>query len=162
MVNTFSVRETGVSGTARALFLCEPCHEAGEMEEPFAAPIKSKVCPVCGKKRRLIRVWTGHAPGVLTGLVKRTEALVGPGMDYQRGQKDLARQRNREAPMLAVPVHRIGETLQSYGAGQIALPMPTAGALTGVRMRDAAPELRGGKPITVIAGRDDRQGPGAS
>lgn len=121
----------GVTGIARADFAClsKKCKtEAGA--PTYELPVDSQRCPRCGSKR-LQRLWN-RAPGVTTGLVKHAEALVGPTMDAQQAAKDRARETQKTAPNLAVPISQLGSTLAQMGGG-------TFNAVAGAARPSAAP-----------------------
>ena len=97
------VRERGVSGTARAMFVClsKKCRDEQGDAITYELPVAATRCSVCGSKR-INRLWAGFAPNVSTGSAKTIDAMMETPHAIQSERKDIAAEMNRQAPMFAV------------------------------------------------------------
>ena len=80
----------------------------------YELPVSATRCPVCGSKR-ITRLY--DAVNVLSGLARRTDALVEPAYaEVTRNQDSVRRAERQNGPSLAVPIGQLGATLARFGA----------------------------------------------
>jgi len=92
----------------------------------YELPIAAIRCPVCGSKR-LRRLY--NAINVNGGTGKKVDAFVEGPVTAAYAQHDEAKAAERKAPTIAVPIHRIGETLARIGLGAVPVGIPAGKAV---------------------------------
>jgi hypothetical protein len=123
----------------------------------YDLPVNATACPVC-RSRRIIRLFS--APNISRGIAKQSDALLGPQYQKQRAQKDEAKAKQKEAPMIAVDARQglaaaVQQGMARAGYGHIPVPVPAASP-GGSRPtpRITAPDLAG--IVAAGAGRGPR------
>ena len=124
----FVVKRRGAIGTARANFMCNSKTCATKKgARVYELPAASVKCPVCSKK--LTRLMS--APNISRGIAKQADAMLGPQYTRQRAQKDEAKAKQKEAPMIAVDARQglasaVQQGMARAGYGHIPVPVPAA------------------------------------
>ncbi len=138
----------------RSDYLCERCHDSGKMPTPVELPVSAKHCPVCGRKKWLIRIWSAQI-STAREKVKAHEQIVEPAWTQAMAVKDAAKDsRSRFAAnpfkLQVVPVNELG--------GLVGAPLDLGKGTPGTDL--ATPALRpihGQLPRMAPGSRVDRE-----